>query len=252
MGPNTDHPDKTLVPQHGAFSPAIGFSWQVPWFGDGKTTVRGGFQRTYGKPGAPYTGGLLSGPGADASSSSAVYTVPFAGRAANLSDLPPRFLPLPGERNLRTWSIESARRSDALGTYALFDPDFRNPHSDNWTLTVARSLSRQSDSGSPRREHAGKGSVRLRRRFRNSGTYDINTVNVYHNPELFNALEVTRAGGNDPLFDQMLMGLNLNHGSGRIRGCGNTTAGRQRPAARFCAHPQGLSPPTSPTGITSA
>jgi len=29
------------------FGPAVGFSWQVPWFGEGKTTVRGGYQMTY-------------------------------------------------------------------------------------------------------------------------------------------------------------------------------------------------------------
>ena len=68
------------------FGPAVGFAWQVPWFGD-KTTIRGGFQRTYGKPGAPYTGGLLSGPGADGNSTN-TYSVPFLGRAANLTDLP--------------------------------------------------------------------------------------------------------------------------------------------------------------------
>jgi hypothetical protein len=29
------------------FGPAVGFAWQVPWFGAGKTTVRGGYQMTY-------------------------------------------------------------------------------------------------------------------------------------------------------------------------------------------------------------
>jgi hypothetical protein len=225
VGPNTDHPDKTLVPQSGAFSPAIGFSWQVPWFGDGKTTIRGGFQRTYGKPGAPYTGGLLSGPGADASSSSAVYTVPFAGRAANLSDLPLAVPSAPGRAQPQDLVYRVGARSNALGSYALFDPDFRNPHSDNWTLTIARSLSRQLTLevravNTLARDQSGSGGS-----FGTPGTYDINTVNVYHNPELFNALEVTRAGGNAPLFDQMLMGLNLNSGQAGYAAVGTTPAG---------------------------
>src|SRR5262249_44081975 len=29
------------------FGPAVGFAWQVPWFGQGKTTIRGGNQVTY-------------------------------------------------------------------------------------------------------------------------------------------------------------------------------------------------------------
>ncbi len=29
------------------FGPAVGFAWQVPWFGMGKTTIRGGYQITY-------------------------------------------------------------------------------------------------------------------------------------------------------------------------------------------------------------
>ena len=29
------------------FGPAVGFAWQVPFFGEGKTTVRGGYQITY-------------------------------------------------------------------------------------------------------------------------------------------------------------------------------------------------------------
>ena len=225
VGPNTDHPDKTLVPQHGAFSPAIGFSWQLPWFGEGKTTVRGGFQRTYGKPGAPYTGGLLSGPGADGSSSSNVFTVPFAGRAANLTDIPAAVPSAPGRSAPQELVYRVGTRSGAIGNYALFDPDFKNPHSDNWTLTVTRSLNRNLTLevravNTLARDQAGSGGS-----FGSPGTFDINTVNVYHNPELFNALEVTRAGGNDPLFDQMLMGLNLNAGQTGYAAVGTTPTG---------------------------
>ena len=41
-------PDKTFFPNdYNNFGPAVGFAWQVPWFGAGKTTVRGGYQITY-------------------------------------------------------------------------------------------------------------------------------------------------------------------------------------------------------------
>ncbi|HET9219522.1 MAG TPA: TonB-dependent receptor, partial [Terriglobia bacterium] len=48
VGPNSPNPDKTYFPNdYNNFGPAIGFAWQVPWFGAGKTTVRGGYQITY-------------------------------------------------------------------------------------------------------------------------------------------------------------------------------------------------------------
>jgi outer membrane receptor protein involved in Fe transport len=49
IGPNSPNPTKTAWPRDkNNFGPAVGFSWQLPWFGEGKTTVRGGYQITYG------------------------------------------------------------------------------------------------------------------------------------------------------------------------------------------------------------
>jgi hypothetical protein len=45
--------------------------------------------------------------------------------------------------------------------------------------------------------------------FNSPGGLDLNQVNVYHNAELFAALENTRKGLDDPLFDTMLLGLNI-------------------------------------------
>src|SRR5215475_658273 len=92
VGPGTNHRNQSLVPESGRFGPALGAAWQLPWFGEGKTTIRGGFQRTYGQAASLFTGGLLSGPGADGSSSTNLSTPAinnvFATRALNLSDLP--------------------------------------------------------------------------------------------------------------------------------------------------------------------
>src|SRR5262249_16786729 len=42
------NPRKTYYPNDwNNFGPAVGFAWQLPWFGAGKTTVRGGYQMTY-------------------------------------------------------------------------------------------------------------------------------------------------------------------------------------------------------------
>ena len=49
VGPGTTNPSKSILPQadRKSFGPAVGFAWQVPWFGEGKTTVRGGFSVQY-------------------------------------------------------------------------------------------------------------------------------------------------------------------------------------------------------------
>jgi Carboxypeptidase regulatory-like domain len=48
VGPNSPNPDLALYNRDANnFGPAVGFAWQVPWFGRGRTTVRGGYQVTF-------------------------------------------------------------------------------------------------------------------------------------------------------------------------------------------------------------
>src|SRR6185436_6499106 len=50
IGPNSPNPGKTIIPRdRNNIGPAVGFAWQVPWFGEGRTTVRGGYQMTFQK-----------------------------------------------------------------------------------------------------------------------------------------------------------------------------------------------------------
>src|SRR5262249_13773919 len=93
VSPGTPNPAKTLVPRSGRSDPANGAARNLAWFGDGKTTVRGGFQRTYGIAGSAFSGGLVSGPAADGTQGTLQLTDPtiaaiVATRALNLSDLP--------------------------------------------------------------------------------------------------------------------------------------------------------------------
>ena len=48
VGPNSPNPDQKIYNRDlNNFGPAVGFAWQVPWGGKGKTTVRGGYQISY-------------------------------------------------------------------------------------------------------------------------------------------------------------------------------------------------------------
>lgn len=45
IGPNSPNPGRSLYNKDlNNFGPAVGFAWQLPWFGKGKTTLRGGYQ----------------------------------------------------------------------------------------------------------------------------------------------------------------------------------------------------------------
>src|SRR5262249_30339209 len=67
VGPNSPHPDRQLwADDYNNIGPAIGFAWQLPWFGETKPTVRGGYQITYEGGGRFYdldTQGVANPPG---------------------------------------------------------------------------------------------------------------------------------------------------------------------------------------------
>src|SRR5262249_3961161 len=114
---------------------------------------------------------------------------------------------------------------------------------DNFTLSITRTLTKTmtlelrsintkangyGPSNSNTATTGGAGS------FGTAGTFDINTQNVYHNPELFKAFQNARAGIDDPFWDQMLMGLNLNPTIAGYGAVGTTVGGvLQRGAAHL-------------------
>jgi hypothetical protein len=128
VGPNTPNPKKVAVPNDSNnFGPAIGFSWQLPWLGEGKTTIRGGYQLTYAGAGrdAVSLDSLLGGaPGAINSAAlnindptpldpSITFANILATRALTLSDLPIsfRFAPRLSQDRLCRFTAGTTRTS---------------------------------------------------------------------------------------------------------------------------------------------
>jgi hypothetical protein len=203
IGPDTTNPNKTVIPHdRNNFGPAIGFAWNLPWFGEGKTTVRGGYSIQYQRISvrddilAPLDGGNTRNQVASVFDSdiASIINGP-SGRAVRFTDLaslvPRRPDVVPGA------ATPVYARGASFGAY---DPGLSNPYVQNITLSVTRTLSRNQSLDV---RYVGT----LARK--GLGSLALNTSTVMYNPELFNALAVTRAGGNDPLFDQMFAGIRL-------------------------------------------
>jgi hypothetical protein len=88
-----------------------------------------------------------------------------------------------------------------------FQTNTPTPYIQNLTLSVTREITQKVSLDV---RNIGTRGLKL------DGIWDLNIPNVFYNPPLFNAFETVSKGGNDPLFDQIFLGLNLNPG---VAGC---------------------------------
>jgi len=240
VGPGSPNPKITATPvNYHDIGPAVGFSYSLPWFGEGKTTIRAGFQTTYGTAGQ-LAAGRLNGVenqianaqgaflGASTTIGDSVFQNILTGRALNLSDIPTLVPVRPttapgGSANIYSHTPTTALQS--LGPI-VYDPHFHTPYVENLNFSISHQLN-------------SKFNVDLRYvgtfARKTQGAINLNTNNVYHNPEFLQALNDARRGGCDPngypsyaaagisacdvigdpvLLDQLLAGLNLNTTAG--------------------------------------
>jgi hypothetical protein len=100
QGPGTPNPNSCESENFNNIGPAIGFAYQLPWFGEGKTTIRGGYQQTFGAAGQNRTAGIggvegiiANAPGATTTGTLAnninnsIYQSILATRAIGLTDI---------------------------------------------------------------------------------------------------------------------------------------------------------------------
>jgi hypothetical protein len=177
-------------------APAVGFSWSLPWWGKDKTVLRAGYAVSY-QGAANYNAGWnFSNPGQSYSQS--FTRLGLGAQYFNLTTTPipvpapgPDIVPLATEPlNTRTSSL---RGSDVNRVV---------PYVQNWNFEIQRSLA--SNLTLEVRYIGTKGTKLL-------GGINLNDVNVFENG-ILNAFNITRQGGDAPLFDQMLKGLNLGSG----------------------------------------
>jgi len=200
VGKNSPQPDKQLFNDDwNNFAPAVGFSWSIP--GLGRTTIlRAGYGISYSGgqfQGAMGIGGIDSG----------------AGQLPGLAGISPTGGGLE-YRQTSFWSLanvvlpfqpqfEPLSPVPLNGTRALtmnmYEPDRPVPYIQNFNLSIQRELARNLLLDI---SYVGSKATKL------YGRTELNYQKIFET-EFLDAFNVTRAGGNHPLFDAMLMGLNV-------------------------------------------
>ncbi|HET9131062.1 MAG TPA: hypothetical protein VFO86_08955, partial [Terriglobia bacterium] len=197
------------------FGPAIGFAWEVPWFGAGKTTLRGGYQVTYqiGQSG----NNIFQEQAVPGSTDSITYAGDSSVTYIDLAKLP-SIIPAPSTL-LPMQPIPTTSRSQQV-----YNPEkgVVTPYTQNLTLSVTRSLSRNVTLDV---RYVGT----LSRKQWNP-VFNINIPNFLYNG-LAQAFDAARAGGESPLLDQIFNGINL--GAGTVGSGGFTGAAALRADSRF-------------------
>lgn len=200
VGPNSPNPGQSIYPRDlNNFGPAVGFAWNVPWGGQGKTTVRGGYQVQFTGGGRGFVLDTAIGnpPG---SSNTATYIIPandpylsLEKVVANPSITPVTPLFVPSGDTVIPFS-------DRASLMNAFDPNFVTPYIQNLTLSVTRTLTSKLTLDL---RYIGTLSRKL------PGNMDLNSVNFKYNG-LKDAFDKIRRGDDSPgILDQMFKGLNI-------------------------------------------
>ena len=205
VGPKSPNPDEQLFKDdRNNFAPAVGFSWSLPWLGKDKTTIRGGYGMSYlghGGRGSAIDTSIGQGPGT-------IDQQTFT--SSQYLDLSRIVLPL--AKNRPGFTIPITERTQSIDAW---DPNSVNPYIQSVNFSVTRQIGKGITADV---RYVGTKGTKL------YGSVPLNQRNYLTNG-LREALDITRIGGNAPLLDQMLQGLNLNPGVAGFGAIGTTVGG---------------------------
>jgi hypothetical protein len=184
---------------HNNFAPAIGFAWSPGFWGKDKTTLRGGYQISYLLP-----GNSLSWIDNDAGRLPGIeYNATDSG-GSTYRDLTGLSFPLAYPSSIP--DVVTVASTDRSTSVSFFAPNYVSPYVQTLTLGVTRALSSNLLLDV---KYVGTRGVKLH------SSINYNEPDFQYNG-LLQALTITRAGGDAPMFDQMLNGLNLGKGIGVV------------------------------------
>jgi hypothetical protein len=191
VGPNTANSERKLYNgDWNNFAPAVGLSWNMPYFGARSTVLRMGYGIGYER--IPLfvfgnTVGLTPGTVAPTTFTSSQYldlsriTLPLTPVGTPLSPVP---------------------LTDRNQPFGVYDSRIRTGYVQNWNLSVTREL---PAGVSVDVRYAGSKGTKMVRQI------DINEANIFESG-ILEAFLMTQSGGNAPLLDQIFRGLNLGLG----------------------------------------
>jgi hypothetical protein len=195
VGKNSPHPNKQIYKDdYNNFAPAVGISWALPWFGKDKTTLRAGYGISYtgGGNGIKYDYTVNGAPGVN---DDETFTSSSLLNLTNVR-LPQRGVP-----------FQPIGFSDRTKGVEAFDNNIVTPYVQNWNLEIQRVLAPNLTFAA---RYIGSKGTKL------FGEVAINEVNIFENG-ILQAFIDTRNGLDAPLFDKMLMNLNVT-GAGIVNG----------------------------------
>jgi hypothetical protein len=198
IGPNSPNPDTVLYNQdYNNFGPAVGFSWQLPWLGRGRTVLRSGYQLSYRAIGNAssqgYGAALANEPGTTYAQFYRGSTNDTYMSVANLADhIPANKFMDPSIVPLDTMKIKNHSAN-----YTAFDPNVRTPYTQSINFSITRTIGNNITIDA---RYVGT----LARK--GIGDININTPNFINNG-LINALNEARKGGNPAMLNNMLKGF---------------------------------------------
>jgi len=208
FGPESPNPNVRAIPaDYKNIGPAVGFAYQVPWFGANRMTVRGGYQMSYTDARARSTSTLPGGTqAAIGNNPGSVFNV--TGATQLTSRFPNTYLDLTSLGMIVPGQPTGSPSSGTLPLYTRastatygWSPDYKTPYIQNFNLSITTNV-RKNMTVDVR--YIGTQARKL------LGDVNVNTNNIYFNQELLDALNVARSGGDSPLLTQMLAGLTLN------------------------------------------
>jgi carboxypeptidase family protein/TonB-dependent receptor-like protein len=189
IGDGTPNPGVQLYNNdYNNFAPAVGFAWNLPWFGKDKTVIRAGYGVGYER--LPiYLTHTNSGmePGL-----SETDTLLFASLQAPLLNVQTLVLPVKPAGAPLALVPATGAASRTQNVYA-YDTNFRSPYYQNYNFTIERAL---SPGMSFSLGFVGSKGTKLTR------TVNLNESNIYENG-ILQAFQTIQAGGTSPLIEQI-------------------------------------------------